>query len=96
MNNEDNGIYAWNPASGQVYRQDLGDGCGMQFRQYREDSLTLEIRYEDRVELFHVCSDNLTSGSLSEEETESAEKLRTIQTFEQTVVAITFYYPTAD
>lgn len=65
-NNEDNGVYVWNPASGQVYRQDLGDGCGMRFRQYREDSLTLEVRYEDRVELIHVCSDNLTSVSLSE------------------------------
>lgn len=56
---EDNGVYEWDLSAGQVYRQELDDGRGMQFQQYGEGLLALEVRFEDRVELVNVCSDGL-------------------------------------
>lgn len=56
---EDNGIYVWDLSSGQTYRQGLGDGRGMQFEQYGEELLALEVQFEDRVELVNVCGADL-------------------------------------
>lgn len=57
-NGEDDSVYAWDLSTGQAYRQNYGDGTGMQFEQYGEGLLNLEVWFEDRVELLTLCDDS--------------------------------------
>ncbi|MDE7222691.1 MAG: hypothetical protein K2O34_02780 [Acetatifactor sp.] len=58
-NSEDDSVYAWELDKGQIYRQGYGDGTGMQFGQFGEGQLDLEVRFDDRVELLTLCEDGL-------------------------------------